>query len=83
MGTPPDFDRARFERSVRRSVHRRVLLVHATVFAVVMAALIAINYLDRQNGANWWVLWPLIGWGGGLALHAVLTLVLNTGEPDA
>ena len=43
--------------------------IHATVFAVVMVGLFALNATSAT--ANWWVQWPLLGWGLGLLGHAV------------
>jgi 2TM domain len=43
--------------------------IHAGVFALVMTLLVVIN---AGSGAEWWVQWPLLGWGAGLALHAIL-----------
>jgi hypothetical protein len=40
--------------------------IHAAVFVVVMALLFALNLTDP----DWWVQWPLAGWGIGLAAHA-------------
>ncbi|MDX2155277.1 MAG: 2TM domain-containing protein [Hyphomicrobiaceae bacterium] len=42
------------------------LYIHAVVFAVVMTVLFAFNLTDPE----WWVHWPLFGWGVGLAAHA-------------
>lgn len=41
---------------------------HAGVFVLVMALLTAVNV---YSGSNWWVQWPLLGWGIGLLAHAV------------
>ena len=43
--------------------------IHLIVFAAVMTGLIAADYAD---GGTWWVQWPLIGWGIGLAGHAYM-----------
>ena len=42
--------------------------IHASVFAVVMPVLILLNFTDPV----WWVQWPLVVWGAGLAAHAWL-----------
>jgi hypothetical protein len=52
-------------------------LIHATVFALTISGLLVINILT--NGP-WWVQWPLIGWGLGLAGHAYL--VYRTTPPS-
>jgi 2TM domain len=43
--------------------------VHFAVYVVVMAGLVAINY---ASGTDWWAHWAAVGWGIGLALHAVI-----------
>jgi len=48
---------------------QRGFLIHATVFALTIAGLFVINLL---TGGPWWVQWPLIGWGLGLAGHVYL-----------
>lgn len=82
MGEVSDQDRDSIERSTTRRVHRRIFYIHAAVFVVVMTMLYAINYLNRQYGAEWWILWPLIGWGGGLAIHAFFTFFLGAGHRE-
>jgi 2TM domain len=41
---------------------------HLTVYVVVMTLLFIINALSQ---GPWWFYWPLLGWGIGLALHAL------------
>lgn len=41
--------------------------IHGVVFVLVMTLLVVINLLDTSNI---WVVWPLFGWGAGLAMHA-------------
>ncbi len=43
--------------------------VHSAIFVVVMTSLVLLN---ASSGSNWWVQWPLIGWGLGVGLHASL-----------
>ncbi len=43
--------------------------IHLIVFVLVNLLLIAINL---STSSDWWFQWPLIGWGAGLAGHAVL-----------
>jgi hypothetical protein len=61
--------------ALRRQVvsgRRRGVLVHALVFLLVNAALFGINFLTTPG--EWWVLFPVFGWGLGLLLHAVFGL---------
>ena len=43
--------------------------VHTAIFVVVMVSLFVLN---RFSNSDWWVHWPLLGWGMGVALHATL-----------
>jgi len=54
------------------SRRRRGLWLHALVFLLVNATLFGINFLTTPG--EWWVLFPVFGWGLGLALHAVFGL---------
>jgi hypothetical protein len=42
--------------------------IHLFVFALVMALLFFIN---MATGSVWWVQWPLLGWGIGVAAHGL------------
>lgn len=54
----------------RQKVHAMTgFYVHAVVFALVMLILFA---ADAAIGGSWWVQWPLLGWGAGLAAHWAL-----------
>lgn len=43
--------------------------IHLVVFVLVMILLLVINLLATPE--VWWVQWPLLGWGLGVALHAL------------
>lgn len=40
--------------------------IHLAVYVLTMAILFALNFTDKE----WWVQWPLFGWGFGVAMHA-------------
>jgi hypothetical protein len=42
--------------------------VHFFVFVLVMAGLFVLNLM---LGPPWWAQWPFIGWGIGVAAHAL------------
>ena len=45
---------------------------HAAMYALTNAALIILNLATlRKNDGIVWFVWPLIGWGIGLAVHAI------------
>ena len=43
--------------------------IHATVYGVVNAGLLLLNLLTSPGYL--WFLWPLVGWGIGLAAHGL------------
>lgn len=56
---------------------RRVLLIHAGVYAAANALLLVMNALTRSSEGAWWFIWPLVSWGIVLAVHAALVLPSN------
>jgi hypothetical protein len=41
--------------------------IHLVVYILVNAALLIVNWLATPE--VWWALWPLLGWGVGVAAH--------------
>ena len=66
MSATPE-DRARYLAAKKHVAALRGVYIHASVFAVVMLALLGLN---AWLGGVMWALWPLAGWGLGLAAHA-------------
>ena len=52
--------------------------VHLAVYLFVNALLIAINLLTSA-GERLWFQWPLLGWGIGVFVHAIVTSVRRKG----
>lgn len=65
---------ARAHRRVRRKMG---FFIHAFVFVVVNIGLYAIN---SMTGEPRWSVFPLLGWGLGLAIHGIVTLIALQGE---
>ena len=66
------------EARARRRVGLKMgFYVHALVYVLVNLGLFAISMLS-SNGR--WHIWPLLGWGLGLAIHGVVTLINLRGE---
>ncbi len=59
----------RREEAVKSLEERRDFRIHFTVYVIVNAILVAIWAL---SGAGYfWPVWPLLGWGIGVAFHAL------------
>ena len=70
-----DFARAAFrEREARRILRRRAWWLHAAVFASTNLALFVIWALT--GGGHPWFVYPLLGWGIGLAAHGAAAFLL-------
>ena len=70
------------DKDLRRQAERRVKLkmgvfVHAGIYVLVNLGLFAINFV---GGGKPWALWPLAGWGLGLAIHGIVTFVSLRGD---
>jgi len=66
------------QRIARRRVRAKIgLYIHATVYVVVNAFLALVQSQTTPQIA--WALWPAAGWGLGLALHAAVVLLANSG----
>ncbi|WP_164012440.1 2TM domain-containing protein [Pyxidicoccus trucidator] len=48
------------------------LASHGLSYTIVIGGL---TFMDLFGGPGWWVQWPAIGWGMGLAFHAAGTLI--------
>ncbi|HZH99050.1 MAG TPA: 2TM domain-containing protein [Fimbriimonadaceae bacterium] len=59
------------ERREFDALRKRDFLGHVTIYAIVNTALFLINLITPDP--KWWFLYPLVGWGIGLAFHAVAT----------
>jgi hypothetical protein len=73
------------EERLRRQAERRADLrlsfrAHLTAYLIVNAGLVAINLVTSPG--YFWAIWPIIGWGLGLAAHwvAIYHLVGDTRE---
>ena len=66
------------QRRARRRVNQKVgFYIHATVYVLVNLGLAAINV---AIGGKAWHLWPLAGWGLGLAIHGFVTFASLNGD---
>ena len=74
----PVDDMQSLERRAKRRVGMKIgFYIHAFVFIVVNIGLYAIN---SSTGGPRWSNFPLWGWGLGLAIHGIVTLVNLQGD---
>ncbi|HYP83986.1 2TM domain-containing protein [Variovorax sp.] len=69
----PDTDLDRLAR--RRARAKMGWLLHATVFLAVNAFLVVLSLSTGRH----WAIYPLLGWGLGLAIHAAAVWLLAPG----
>lgn len=69
---------ASIERRARRRVAMKTgYLTHLLVYVLVNAALQGFN---AAIGGERWSVFPLMGWGLGLAIHGVVTFIALAGD---
>ncbi len=66
-----------FARAKSAARAKMAFYVHLAVYLVVNALLIAINLLT--SAGHVWFQWPLLGWGIGVLVHAIVAFVLPKG----
>lgn len=52
--------------------------IHLAVYLVINLSLVALNL--STSPASYWFQWPLIGWGIGLVLHALIVFLFGEGS---
>ena len=65
---PAVADHARLDRARRQLAAVEGFYIHLAAFAIVIAALLALNW---ATGDEWWVQWVFAGWGLGVVAHAL------------
>lgn len=63
-----------YQRARGRAEAKFGFFVHVMVFAAVMGLLLVINLVT--SASYLWVIWPLVGWGLALGLHAARVYLL-------
>lgn len=65
-------DVTKLERAKKHVAAIKGFYIHLFVFVVVMTGLFALNLaLNYWADSPWWVQWPFLGWGIGVAAHAL------------
>ena len=66
--------------AIRRADMKLAFRSHLMAYVIVNAGLVAINLLTSPG--YFWAIWPIIGWGVGLAAHAVTVYMDGEGMRD-
>ena len=71
------------ERALNRARQLKGFYIHLTTYLLVNALLVVIDLVAGVNGDTTflgldWAYWPILGWGIGVAAHAI-TLAMNPG----
>ncbi len=61
-------DKRQVSRAYSQVAAIKGFYIHLAAFALVCAALLAI---DAASGDGWWVQWVFFGWGIGIVAHAL------------
>jgi hypothetical protein len=71
-------DERLLERRARRRVGMKMgFYIHALVYVLVNLGLFALN---AYTGGRQWAIFPMLGWGLGLAIHGIVTFVSLQGD---
>lgn len=73
-GQSAEVDEA-FERARKRAEELQGLYIHLFVYVIVNVGLIVINWASTGGDGPWWFIWPLLGWGIGVLIHIVTTVI--------
>jgi hypothetical protein len=59
----------------KRASEKVGFIGHLAIYLLVNALLVVINLVSSKDIV--WVIWPILGWGVGLAIHFISAFVLN------
>lgn len=74
---PPSAEELLLRRARSRVARKMGFYIHALVFVLVNLGLYVIN---QTTGTPRWNHFPLMGWGLGLAIHGVVTVISLSGD---
>lgn len=70
-----DESNERYEQARARARQLRGFYVHLAWYVAINIMLLAINLLTNRDSL--WFYWPLLGWGIGVAAHAISVFALG------
>jgi hypothetical protein len=73
---PTTTERSEIEKWAReRAEMIQGLYIHLMMYLLVNAGLFTINWVTTGGEGAWWFQWPLMGWGIGMLIHVLVTVV--------
>jgi hypothetical protein len=66
--------------AIRRADMKLAFRSHLMAYVIVNAGLVAINLITSSD--YFWAIWPMLGWGIGLAAHGVTVYMDGEGMRD-
>jgi phage shock protein PspC (stress-responsive transcriptional regulator) len=67
-------DKEAYERAVKRVEAKLEFYRHLAIYVAVNILLIIINLLTSTE--TLWFIWPLLGWGIGIVVHAIQVFII-------
>ena len=67
-------DKEAYERAAKRVEAKLEFYRHLAIYIAVNILLIIINLVTSTE--TLWFIWPLLGWGIGIAVHAIQVLII-------
>jgi len=68
----------KYARAKKKVEALKAFYIHLTVYLLVNAMLVSINFLT--DAGNWWFVYPLCGWGIGIFIHGLTTFANGYGS---
>jgi len=62
-------EKARYQKAKERVEEIKGFYIHLITYILVNAVLVVVNLLTSPE--YYWFIWPLMGWGVGLVIHAI------------
>ncbi len=66
-------ERMTYDEAKKRVREMRDFYWHLASYVIINAFLVALNWWTSPG--HWWVFWPIVGWGFGLAFHAASVFI--------
>ncbi|MCL2386476.1 MAG: 2TM domain-containing protein [Defluviitaleaceae bacterium] len=63
-------DKELYKKAKKRVEAKRGVMIHVGIYVAVCIFLVLLH-LATDRGGYFWPIWPIMGWGLGVAIHAV------------